>query len=778
MQVWLHLLQFGLVVEGLSTQPHATRILSSSINFQDPAQQQRQVFPTITARRRIVRSNRKPLNGCNTICFSRKPYAEGVENDDFDDDFSTNTKFSETSREEIGLRRMANRKRDDDFPRRSNNDDNTEVEEDIDDDYYVDENDDGRENQNRGEQRNGRLARYSNNNEDRRRLRDDDDDDDDDDDGYYLDDEGNTGEAVAGNFWSNPTNGVDRPPPRISRRGKRQQQRNIYDDDEDTDYENDGDDDDDDGDSSRRRRRRQTSPPRRWPQQQQQQRSRSPVRTGTPQVPQVFKDFYDTIFWFGFDIDESADVGDKTVFGGTKGKFNGFNYLSAAENERNNGSSGRRKIPDRRLPPAKSDKMTTRRGYDDNRRREDIDMNDDYYDDDDDDDDIYNKETNGISYYDDDDTKDTNKKNARQPSPSRRNTPPTDEIDERKSYYDDDDEYRDRRVNGSKNRDLRYDDDEDEDEDDEFVERRSGSRRRRRQQNSGDWSPINMIESFLGIDKEEMDYKADVYNSKMGLGRKKIPSQQKRERNRRRPVDQQRGPARDYPERSGYAYRYDVTEDDDQNPTILDIDPSDDPEDLISRSNSGSRRQVPADGDTKKETRKKERSWEERQIAMERVPPADVAAWGPSGELPMTARVKAFYDAQEDIQMAQRKLKLLVGKESNAKEEITILKVDSERKRLKLDESPRGASRRDVEELRQIDLDIDDASRDLRRSRTRVDRARENLEELEERHHAIMSCYNIDQASKLVGEGLDEISKPFEGASTSANSADTSSLTK
>ena len=287
-----------------------------------------------------------------------------------------------------------------------------------------------------------------------------------------------------------------------------------------------------------------------------------------------------------------------------------------------------------------------------------------------------------------------------------------------------------------------------------------------------------MIESFLGIDKEEMDYKADVYNSKMGLERKKNPSQQKRERNRRRPVDQQRGPARDYPERSGYAYRYDVTEDDDQNPTILDIDPSDDPEDLISRSNSGSRRQVPADDDTKKETRKKERSWEERQIAMERVPPADVAAWGPSGELPMTARVKAFYDAQEDIQMAQRKLKLLVGKESNAKEEITILKVDSERKRLKLDESPRGASRRDVEELRQIDLDIDDASRDLRRSRTRVDRARENLEELEERHHAIMSCYNIDQASKLVGEGLDEISKPFEGASTSANSADTSSLTK
>jgi hypothetical protein len=56
-----------------------------------------------------------------------------------------------------------------------------------------------------------------------------------------------------------------------------------------------------------------------------------------------------------------------------------------------------------------------------------------------------------------------------------------------------------------------------------------------------------------------------------------------------------------------------------------------------------------------------------------------------------------------------------------------------------------------------------------------VDRARENLEELEERHHAVMSCYNVDQASKLVGEGLDEISKPFQGTSSSAKSADTGS---
>merc|ERR1712238_538347 len=240
----------------------------------------------------------------------------------------------------------------------------------------------------------------------------------------------------------------------------------------------------------------------------------------------------------------------------------------------------------------------------------------------------------------------------------------------------------------------------------------------------------------------------------------------------RRQLDQQRRSAKDYPERPGYAYRYDVTEDDDQSPPILDVKTK--LYDLNSRSNSGRRRQASSDN-TKVETRKKERSWEERQIATERVPPANVVAWGCSGELPMTARMKAFTDAQEDTQTAQRKLKFFSEKESEIKEEINSLKVEADQKRFKLDESPRSRSRRNVEELRQIELDIDDASRALRQSRTRVDRARENLEELEERHHAVMSCYNIDQASKLVGEGLNEISKPFQETSMSVNSADTTS---
>jgi len=272
------------------------------------------------------------------------------------------------------------------------------------------------------------------------------------------------------------------------------------------------------------------------------------------------------------------------------------------------------------------------------------------------------------------------------------------------------------------------------------------------------------------MDREEMNYRADVYDSKMGLGRRQSSlQQQKREQNRSR----RRRSARDNPERPGYAYRYDATEDDETTP-ILDIDLEDE-EDSKAMNSDSRPRQLPQDVDDNDEARprRNERSWEERQIAMERVPPVDIMAWGPSGELGMSAREKAFMDAQEDIETARRNLNLTKKKESEIKEEISILKVDAERQRLKLSESPRERrSRRDIEELRQIELDIDDAARDLRRSRLKVGRALDKLEELEERHHAIMSCYNIDQASLLVGESLNQFS-----ASIPATSAATSTAT-
>ena len=37
--------------------------------------------------------------------------------------------------------------------------------------------------------------------------------------------------------------------------------------------------------------------------------------------PPFFKDFYDRLFWYGFDSTETTGAADKTMFGGTRGKF-------------------------------------------------------------------------------------------------------------------------------------------------------------------------------------------------------------------------------------------------------------------------------------------------------------------------------------------------------------------------------------------------------------------------------------------------------------------------
>ncbi len=640
-----------------------------------------------------------------SIFSSREPYYDEIDDDGYDD--LPSPKFREPSKEEIRLRKMAQNaenKYDDDES-----------------DYYEEERRGGRP----GASRNGRLAKYDNSFDDYDDFYDDDDDEDDDD--YYEDDE----KQMAGNFWSNPQAGP-------SRRGGRQRQPRRY-------YEDEEDD-------ARRRLRR--------PQQE-----RRPAPTGFGQPPKVFRNFYDQFFWYGFDIDENAQVGDNTVFGGTKGKFNGFNYLlpEADDDER---SRPTRPNSARRLPPSRNG-TNGAIARDSGRRPRRIEESDYYLDGDD-------------SEYDDDDEEDDytrveDPRKKRKPVSYSEFKPPTDRTSTRKDPIDeyddydnyDEDEYMEERRRSPRNA-PRYDDD------DEYTDRRSGGRRRRRQKqsNSGpEWSPLNMIESFLGIDREEMNYKADVYNAKMGIG-KRGRSIGEDERNSRRRLPARQRSARDDPERAGYAYRYDATLDDESTP-ILDVDLADDEDSDISDSK---RRQLSSDVDERKE-RKKERSWEERQIAMERVPPIDVVGWGPSGELPMSAREKAFMDAQEDIETARRKLNLMKKKESEAKEEITILKVDADRQRLKLREAPRERrSRRDIEELRQIELDIDDASRDLRRSRTKVERAMEKLEELEERHHAIMSCYNIDQASSLVGETLNNFSTSVQGtsAATSVSSSDES----
>ena len=66
----------------------------------------------------------------------------------------------------------------------------------------------------------------------------------------------------------------------------------------------------------------------------------------------------------------------------------------------------------------------------------------------------------------------------------------------------------------------------------------------------------------------------------------------------------------------------------------------------------------------------------------------------------------------------------------------------------------RGRSRLSAERLRQAELDIEDASRVLRRARTQVQLARDQLEDLEERHWALLGTYNPSQAGEKIAEAL------------------------
>lgn len=61
------------------------------------------------------------------------------------------------------------------------------------------------------------------------------------------------------------------------------------------------------------------------------------------------------------------------------------------------------------------------------------------------------------------------------------------------------------------------------------------------------------------------------------------------------------------------------------------------------------------------------------------------------------------------------------------------------------------------EQLRQIDFELDDASRALRRARTQTGLARDRLEKLQQRHWALLNFYNPDQAEEQVDAALNEL---------------------
>ncbi|KAG7363329.1 hypothetical protein IV203_026689 [Nitzschia inconspicua] len=552
-----------------------------------------------------------------------------------------------------------------------------------------------------------------------------------DDPEYYYDDEEeedfdyDMDAASGGNFWSNPKGGLDRPPPGFVKRDlgrprlvdvpRRRRPQREYDGRPDY-YVND----------SKRSPRRGPA----W---------RSPVRVGSPPPNPFIEQLYDKIFFYGFDMDEDDQgVGDKSVFGGTKGKFNGLKYLALSQGK-DTSSYGkeRRPGPSRAraaggLPPARSGPAE-----------------EDYYEDDYEEDDLplegsYPPQSVRNRY---------NRRVERGRRSSGR------EMDRSGSTFGrGGDDWVSKQVSSwfTDDEDGAYGNDDDEYDEFEKDSRdmRLQGRRRHGGRERSNWSPMGMLDSFLRIDRDQMAFKAAEYDSKMGIRR---PRSRRKKGNPERP-DQQESPRDINGRRPGYAYRYDASLDDDDSPPVLDIELT---EEVEEDQETAQQRSIESGSKEKSETKSKisEKSWEERQAAVERVPPVDVPAWGPKGQLSMNARQKAIEDALKDIQTAKRKLNQRVKREIRARDEIAILNVDAKALRLKMDQSrSRRTSQLDVEELRAIELEIDDASRALRRARKQVDLAKEELQELEDRHYAVLSYYNPDQAAKLVGDALNEFS--------------------
>jgi len=153
----------------------------------------------------------------------------------------------------------------------------------------------------------------------------------------------------------------------------------------------------------------------------------------------------------------------------------------------------------------------------------------------------------------------------------------------------------------------------------------------------------------------------------------------------------------------------------------------------------------------------RELTWEERALAIERVPPAGIRAWGPTGDLGMDARTKAISDALEDICEAKLILADMEKRVEFAREDVSVLRVDGELEKRRLLNRGRQDPRKTRAEMRRIEGKIDDAVRALRYAQSQLKLAQQDLKELERRHWAVLRFYNPDRAGEGVKDALQEL---------------------
>lgn len=174
-------------------------------------------------------------------------------------------------------------------------------------------------------------------------------------------------------------------------------------------------------------------------------------------------------------------------------------------------------------------------------------------------------------------------------------------------------------------------------------------RPRRRAEEEESWSLTSILDGIFGVNREEINMNAAMYNRQMG-----IDKPERTEHRRRRP---------------GNAYPY--VEDEQTTsaePSKREIDIGiDDVVDVDAV--------IEDEVETHVSARSRARTIDERAAAFERVPPSGVPAWGPSGAVGVDARTKATLDALEDIREATRKVEQKEEQCINAKEDLVVLKA-------------------------------------------------------------------------------------------------------
>lgn len=577
-------------------------------------------------------------------------------------------------------------------------------------------------------------------------LYEEDDVDEDDDEPY---DDTTTGkEPIAGNFWSNPPQRLDTTEVLTPGSSRRHRSPSLP-------------------DREGILPRESTAVPhaRETRQQGRKRSSRSPrttFRSGTPPPPAGLSDFYKRLFWYGLDDtssdedandnnnrgrrrglpDESVANADRTMFGGTKGKFNGLAYLQ-------DGVGVVPKERPRRRP----------------RRIVPIDQEyDDYYDDDEE----YNDDDIPYDELEDKDTATSSPADSFRytsvkppfdaprpmrkqvslsdtrgvyppppPRSARRNRNQGDWVDAKVSSWfvnDDDNQYS---VG-----------------DDDIYDERSSRRQRGSRKSSSPW--WQAIDAFLGIDRNELDEQAEQYNRQMGLNPEVVSSSSRSSRSRpRSPRSSAARPPRR--KRDGQAYPY---ENDDGMPPVVEyevistedgVDPDSKGDDAVADIEDSL-----DEIDQENATKKPDMSWEERALSIERVPPVDIPAWGPKGDLYMNARTKAIFDALEDLNDAREKVRAREKRVELAREKVSILRVDTELERKRLRESQE-ETKTLQKMIRKLDREVQDASRALRYEVSRLQLAKDELQDLEARHWAVLSFYDADLAQRNVEEAFREL---------------------